>query len=63
MTTTKTLTDEQMNDFGNSLAVAMYLKRDREYKDRWQTAWGTKTGLGLYLTLRNLIENSHLAIV
>lgn len=33
-----------------------YLKRDPEHKDRRQTAWGTKTKLGLALTIKRLSE-------
>ena len=34
-----------------------YLKRDPENKDRRQTAWGSKTKLGLALTIKRLGEN------
>jgi len=48
----------EMTKRGNSIAKCLHLKRDPEHADRWITDWGTKTGLGLYLTLsRQLVEN------
>jgi len=34
-----------------------YLKRDPEHKDRRLTAWGSKTKLGLAMTVKRLGEN------
>lgn len=51
------MSDEQMTQYGNALVVALYLKRDSTHRDRWLTAWGTKTGLGLYLTIKRMIDN------
>lgn len=60
--TKQVMTDEQMSQYGNALAVALDLKRCQEHSDRWKTAWGTKTGKGLYLTLQRMIENPHLIL-
>lgn len=50
------LTPEQMDSIGLQFAQALKLKRDRDYKDRWETQWGTKTNTGLYLMLRDMIQ-------
>jgi hypothetical protein len=36
-----------------------YLKKDPEHKDRRMTAWGSKTKLGLALTVKRLGESWH----
>ena len=40
---------------GEEIAHALHLKRDKEHKDRWVTDWGSKTSLGLYLTLQRMM--------
>lgn len=47
--------DERPHEAGGELAAALHLQRDREHKDRWQTAWGTKTNAGLVRTLREML--------
>lgn len=50
------MNEEHMKKAGNALAKALFLKRDPEHADRWQTAWGSKTDIGLYLTVKSLLE-------
>lgn len=49
-------TEEQLQQIGKQLAMALYLKQAKGYKDRWVTEWGTKTGLGLIRTLDRCIQ-------
>jgi hypothetical protein len=42
---------------GRLIAEGLNLKRDRDYPDRWQTNWGTKTDLGLFRILARLIQD------
>ncbi len=57
MSKTKTLTELEMNEAGNKLARILHLKRDTEHRDRWKTEWGTKTGLGLFLTVARFMDD------
>jgi hypothetical protein len=41
--------------YGKNLARILKLKKDRTHTDRWQTEWGTKSNIGLYLTVKRLI--------
>jgi hypothetical protein len=52
----KVYTEEELQKIGARLAAALGLKRDKEHKDRWHTAFGTKTGLGLILTLHRICD-------
>ncbi len=54
----ETLTEEQMTEIGGQLASDLSLKRDREHKDRFVTAWGTKTALGLYRTIYAMMNTT-----
>ena len=50
------ITEDQEREVGEVIAQALYLKKDRIYPDRYKTDWGTKTALGLFRTLRHIIE-------
>jgi hypothetical protein len=50
------LTDAQLARLGSDIANALGLRRDREHPDRWVTGWGSKTSLGLAITLRHLLQ-------
>lgn len=54
----KERTQEELQVIGNALARALHLKRDSEHADRWQTLWGTKTGAGLYRTIRQMMRHA-----
>lgn len=41
---------------GAQLARVFKLRRDPEHKDRWQTAVGTKTNVGLFRTVVGIIQ-------
>ena len=45
---------------GDDIARALHLRRDPDHDDRWQTDWGTKTSLGLYRTLKAMLEKADL---
>lgn len=45
------LTDEEM---GATIALFLRLKKDKD--GRFKTTWGTKTYLGLYLSIKSLLE-------
>lgn len=51
------LTESEEAAFGESIARIFKLSRDREYKDRYQTAWGTKTALGLFRTFTRIADD------
>jgi hypothetical protein len=42
-------------EIGVQLSTGLKLRKDPEYKDRWLTTWGTKTDLGLYRTIAEII--------
>ena len=40
---------------GKQLAEVLYLRKDSEHKDRYQTSIGTKTAIGLFATVRRIV--------
>ena len=38
------------------IVTLLNLKKDKEHKDRYITAWGSKTYLGIYLVLERVIN-------
>lgn len=43
---------------GNNLAEILLLKEDKGYSPkRYKTAWGNKTALGIYETIKRILEN------
>lgn len=53
---TEPLTEAEEIRRGNMLAEALHLKRDKTYPDRWLTDWGNKTSLGLFRTVKRMVE-------
>ena len=49
---------EQKSKQGKQWADILMLKRSREYNDRYLTSWGDKTALGVYLTIKRLVEEA-----
>jgi hypothetical protein len=50
----------EQEKIGRMLAVALGMRPDREHHGRFLTAWGNKTPMGVYATLRRIgieIEN------
>ena len=41
---------------GQMIAEALNLRKCFEHADRWRTDWGTKTSLGLFRTLKRMID-------
>lgn len=58
-TTTPTHEESRLVELGATLAENLKLRRDKEHRDRWQTGWGTKTNLGLALTVRRMAFNEN----
>lgn len=56
MKSTDEMTDEELDRTGEKIAEVLQLKRDREYKDRWQTTWGNKTSRGIALTVSRIMD-------
>lgn len=54
----ETLTEEEQIAYGELFAKLLKMKKNKEHKDRWDTAWGTKTSLGLYRTIKRLVEDA-----
>lgn len=50
------LGEEEEKRIGRRLGEVLGMTRDREYPDRWRTDWGTKTDLGLYLSLQRVFD-------
>jgi hypothetical protein len=42
---------------GKVLAQMLLLKPSREFSDRYITEWGTKTALGLFLSVKRIVED------
>lgn len=43
---------------GAHLAEVLKLRKDPEYKDRYQTTWGGKTALGVFASVRRLMAEN-----
>lgn len=57
-----TLTEKQAESLGRSIVDTFGLRKAKGYTDRYQTEWGTKTVLGVGLTVLRLVDeavNSH----
>lgn len=50
--------DAEAARIGQDLALLFRLRRDPEHKDRWKTAWGTKTDIGLSRTVLAFLEGA-----
>ena len=48
------LTEQEQTRRGGMLADVLLLRKDR--LGRWPSAWGNKTDLGLYRTIKRIIE-------
>jgi hypothetical protein len=55
--TTNEMTEAEQARRGEMIAAALKLKRDKDYPDRYQTEWGTKTALGLFRILKRMIQD------
>jgi len=47
---------EQQAQKGKEIAELLNLKRCKDFPDRYDTSGGTKTDLGLYLTIKRIME-------
>lgn len=52
----KELPETEQIKRGLLLVEVLNLEKDFEHADRWRTTWGTKTALGLYLTVKRILE-------
>ena len=50
------LSKEQQAAKGKEIAELLQLKKCRDYPDRYDTNGGNKTDIGLYLTIKRLME-------
>jgi hypothetical protein len=48
------LTIEQKDKIGQELAGIFMLKHSKEFPERWNTSWGTKTNVGIYETFKRI---------
>lgn len=48
--------DREKEIIGQRLAEILNLRRSREHKDRWTTEWGTKTAIGIFATVKRLVN-------
>ena len=61
-TTTKTETEPteaEITKIGRQLVETFNLKTDREHRDRFTTAGGSKTLIGLYRTARAIVDGKY----
>jgi len=50
--------DIEKSEIGEKLAEILMLKEDKGYNPkRYKTLWGNKTTLGLYGTIKRILEN------
>lgn len=50
------LSEEAQAARGKILAEVLKLRKDSEHKDRFQTTWGSKTEIGVFATVRRLVD-------
>lgn len=53
------ISEEEENKRGAILRECLLLRRTREHRDRVNTTWGTKTDLGLFRTVKRIIEGDY----
>ncbi len=51
----QTLTDDEEARRGTLIAQVLKLRHTREYPDRYNTDWGTKTAKGLFRTMQRIV--------
>ena len=47
-------TDEEKEQIGQAIAEMLCMKKSKTEKGRYQTTWGTKTGIGIFETIKRL---------
>lgn len=52
----KQLTEAEETRRGELIAEVLGLRRNPREQDRWLTTWGTKTSIGLFRTMKRLVE-------
>ena len=52
----KQITEQEEIRRGELIAEVLCLRRSPREQDRYLTAWGTKTDLGLFRTVKRIIE-------
>jgi hypothetical protein len=50
------LNEETQAARGQLLAEVLKLRKDSEHKDRFQTTWGSKTAIGVFATVRRIVD-------
>lgn len=53
----KNYTEEEKILIGEVVAKTLMMKKDRDYKDRYQTLLGNKTALGIFGTITRIAES------
>ena len=48
---------EDQDRIGKEIAKIFMMKKDKEHKNRYQTTWGTKTGIGVFNTIIRLAHD------
>lgn len=51
--------DEMADRLGREIVAVLGLHRDREHRDRYQTAWGAKTAVGIARTVVRIISEGN----
>lgn len=54
------LTDEQEEKLGNQLALGLRLMKDKKHPSMWCTAWGVKTGKGLWRLFQGIYDDAQI---
>lgn len=55
--TDKERTEQEQAALGRRFAKTFGMRRDKEHPDRWRTSEGTKTDLGLYRTVKRMLDS------
>lgn len=55
---TAPLTEQEETERGAMLAAVLHLRRSLAEHGRYVTDWGTKTPLGLFRTIKRIVEES-----
>jgi hypothetical protein len=50
------ITEDQEAKIGRAIAIVLMLKKDSDHGDRYITEWGNKTAIGLYRTVKCIIN-------
>lgn len=54
----KAITEKQQAEIGQQWAEILMLKKSKDYPDRYDLTTGDKTALGVYRTIKRMVEEA-----